>query len=74
MGDQIYHTGDPSGFQYQSNTNLRRNNELNESGKKRREEDKDLVIEENTVYEIDRECYERLKKQKKYKLQEKKNV
>lgn len=27
----------------------------------------DLIIEENTIYEIDRECYERMKRQKKKK-------
>lgn len=27
----------------------------------------DLIIEENTVYEIDRECYERMRRQKKKK-------
>lgn len=27
----------------------------------------DLIIEENTVYEIDRECYERMKRQKRKK-------
>ncbi|HHV13628.1 MAG TPA: hypothetical protein GXX75_25510 [Clostridiales bacterium] len=27
----------------------------------------DLIIEENTVYEIDRECYERMRRQKKRK-------
>lgn len=29
--------------------------------------DEDLIIEENTIYEIDRDCYERLKKGKKRK-------
>ncbi len=27
----------------------------------------DLIIEENTIYEIDRECYERMKRQRKKK-------
>jgi len=30
-----------------------------------RKSDEDLVIEENTIYEIDRECVERLKRNKK---------
>ena len=38
-------------------------------GNKKRKEDEDLIIEENTVYEIDRECYERLKRQRKRKAQ-----
>jgi hypothetical protein len=29
--------------------------------------DEDLIIEDNTVYEIDRECYERLKGRKRRK-------
>ena len=29
----------------------------------------DLIIEENTIYEIDRECFERLKKQRRKKGQ-----
>lgn len=37
-------------------------------------DDKDLIIEDNTIYEIDRECYERLKRQRKRKLQEKRTV
>lgn len=30
-----------------------------------RKGDEDLIIEENTIYEIDRECMERLKRNKK---------
>lgn len=30
-----------------------------------RKRDEDLIIEENTIYEIDRDCYDRLKKQRK---------
>jgi hypothetical protein len=30
-----------------------------------RKRDEDLIIEENTIYEIDRDCFDRLKKQKK---------
>ena len=45
----------------------------NDIGKKRKG-DEDLIIEENTVYEIDRECYERLKRQRKRKVQEKRNA
>lgn len=29
-----------------------------------RKRDEDLIIDDNTVYEIDRDCYERLKKQR----------
>jgi len=38
---------------------------VGQESNKQREKDVDLIIEENTIYEIDRECYERLKKQKR---------
>ncbi len=66
MNWQKYPTGRPSGSQYEkhktaTNENYNVHNTLN-SGK---EMEDDLIIEENTVYEIDRECFERLKRQKK---------
>jgi hypothetical protein len=74
MGEQQHHSGGPSGFQYDNvNRTQQGKNELNNENK-RSKEDKDLVIEENTVYEIDRECYERLRRQKKHKIQEKKSI
>lgn len=42
-----------------SNTESRNRSELTN--------DEDLIVEENTIYEIDRECYERLKKKRKSK-------
>lgn len=63
MGNRLNHSGSPSGYKKDfaiTNTGYGNNNE-------RRKEDSDLIIEENTVYEIDRECYERLKKQRKRK-------
>lgn len=63
MGIRLSNNGSPSGFKgdySKSNINYGNNNG-------RRKEDRDLIIEENTVYEIDRECYERLKKQRKRK-------
>jgi hypothetical protein len=66
MGEKLYHSGSPSGFQYE-NSKIKVGNNLHDTGG-RRKEDKDLVIEENTVYEIDRECYERLKRQRKRKI------
>jgi hypothetical protein len=65
MGTNQY-SGNPSGFQYGKRNNQRRSN----TGSRRNvnntsiNNDDDLIIEENTIYEIDRECYERLKKQK----------
>lgn len=41
---------------------------------RKQKDDTDLIIEDNTVYEIDRECYERLKRQRRRKTQEKKPV
>ncbi len=68
MGVQLNHSGKPSGFQYEKQSNLfQQNTSTNENNLKQREIDGDLIIEENTVYEIDRECYERLKRQKKRK-------
>lgn len=66
MGEQYYHSGRPSGFQY-DNRNVFNKGKVNPyvSNSNRKGKDEDLIIEENTVYEIDRECYERLKRQKK---------
>jgi hypothetical protein len=41
---------------------------------RKQKDDRDLIVEDNTIYEIDRECYERLKRQRKRKLQEKRTV
>jgi hypothetical protein len=67
MGEQFYRTGRPSGFQYEKNSIGQGNTEVNETSGKSRQKDEDLIIEGNTIYEIDRECYERLKRQKKRK-------
>lgn len=68
MSDQFYRSGNTSGFIYEKPSNsLSENNNQREATKNQREGDEDLIIEENTVYEIDRECYERLKRQKKRK-------
>lgn len=62
MGKRTSISGSPSGY--------RRDNEKTGASfcsNERAKEDSDLIIEGNTVYEIDRECYERLKKQRKRK-------
>ncbi len=66
MGEQLPHSVKPNGNLYdnRNNTSQSKTNP-NEINKNRKGKDDDLIIEENTVYEIDRECYERLKKQKK---------
>ncbi|MHB8129882.1 MAG: hypothetical protein ACYDEX_12865 [Mobilitalea sp.] len=68
MSNQFYQSGNTSGFKYEKPSNsMSENNNQREATKNQREGDEDLIIEENTVYEIDRECYERLKRQKKRK-------
>lgn len=70
MGRQFYPSGNSSGFQYENQRKVE-HNEKNTNGanvkRKDKDKDEDLIIEENTIYEIDRECYERMKKQKKRK-------
>lgn len=64
MGDKYYRSGKLSGYQFEDkNDNITGKPVNNQDDKKKK--DDDLVIEENTVYEIDRECYERYKKQRK---------
>jgi hypothetical protein len=68
MGEQFYLSGKPSGSQFER-LNAPSNGKSNENVAKigRKEKDDDLVIEDNTIYEIDRECYDRLKRQKRRK-------
>lgn len=40
-------------------------NRQNRKESSRSKSDEDLIIEENTIYEIDRECIERLKRNRK---------
>ena len=66
MGNQLYRSGSPSGFYNKSqNASFQGKSELSGDVRKQKGKDDDLIIEENTIYEIDRECYERLKRQKK---------
>lgn len=70
MGNRLYYSGSPFGNKKDfAKTSINYNN----TGE-RKKEDSDLIIEENTVYEIDRECYERLKKQRKRKAPENKRI
>ena len=57
------------GFQQGKSNNPLRERQESGKGNKKRKDDEDLIIEENTIYEIDRECYERLKRLKKRKIQ-----
>ncbi len=66
MGDKIDHSGKPAGLQYEKKNDISKSQLRSSDIKKnRKESDDDLIIEDNTVYEIDRECVERLKRQKK---------
>lgn len=66
MGYPFNYQEDSSGYQKNRNDNSERDNLYSkDQGKRKKDRDDDLIIEDNTVFEIDRECYERLKKQKK---------
>jgi|GEM_PF-576404 hypothetical protein len=64
MGERYYRSGKLSGFQFDSRNDSELGRPATGEDDKSKKDD-DLVIEENTVYEIDRECYERIKKQRK---------
>ena len=65
MGGQFYRQG-AYGYRYEaSNAAAKDNGNSNDLDNGRRNKDDDLIIEDNTIYEVDRECYERLKRQRK---------
>lgn len=69
MGNMFYRSGAPSGFQYdKQNIVKREDTDMRTPTRKLSDRDDDLIIDDNTVYEIDRECYERLNRQKKKRL------
>lgn len=79
MRKQFLASGMRSGFQYDGNNyglnqTKRTTNEGSNKSMNRSKVDDDLVIEENTVYEIDRECYDRISKQRKRKNQERRSI
>jgi hypothetical protein len=66
MNRQMYPPGKPSGSQYgKQKITTNENNDIYSSFNTDKGMEDDLIIEENTVYEIDRECFERLKRQRK---------
>ncbi|MBB2182581.1 hypothetical protein H0486_06805 [Lachnospiraceae bacterium MD1] len=68
MSDPTYRYGSVPGSQPEKHSNsLWNHSDANDAVNKLGDKDSDLVIEDNTVYEIDRECYERLKRQKRYR-------
>lgn len=69
MDNQNYQTGGNYGFLFGKQQDS--SNDTNPSGRNGKSVDRrddDLIIEDNTVYEIDRDCFERLKKQKKRQI------
>ena len=48
-----------------NNNNWNRHDRPHEKERSRSKSDEDLIIEENTIYEIDRDCVERLKRKRK---------
>jgi hypothetical protein len=65
MNRQIYPSGKPSGSLYEKQkTNTNDYNGIRNSINTSEGIEDDLIIEENTVYEIDRECFERLKRKR----------
>ncbi len=68
MNRQMYPSGRPSGSQYdKQKITANEKNGVHNSINMGKEMEDDLIIEDNTVYEIDRECFERLKSQRKKK-------
>lgn len=66
MGGQYFSPGKPSGFQYDKQNKAEQGYTDAKNGMaKNSKSDEDLIIEDNTVYEVDRDCYERLKRQRK---------
>lgn len=66
MNGKFYSSGRPSGFQYDAQkTPSQQRKDIPITEYSSLEKEDDLIFEDNTVYEIDRECYERLKRQRK---------
>lgn len=74
MGKHFFASGTISGFQFDHRNQANQRRTVSNEEIKRSKSDEDLVIEDNTIYEIDRECYERLKRQRKRRVQERKRI
>lgn len=53
-----------SGFQYGKYNNSYENYIAKQKRSLETKKDEDLIIDDNTIYEIDRNCFERLKKRR----------
>ncbi len=68
MKHTFYHSGNTPGFSYEnSNYPWNKKDNIDNFITKIPGKDDDLIIEDNTIYEIDRDCIEKLKKLKKRK-------
>lgn len=68
MKGEYFSPGDYSRHLYANSDNSNSDDKLEEKSEIKEDlKDADLIIERNTVYEIDRSCYERLKNLKKRK-------
>ncbi len=65
--DNLFFSPGNNGFQNIKSGDNSGNNSTKRLEPIARKRDDDLIIEENTIYEIDRDCFDRLKKQKKKK-------
>ncbi len=66
--DNLYMGPGNDGYRYgKQEETTKEGTETNGKASITRKRDEDLIIEENTIYEIDRDCFDRLKKQKKRK-------
>jgi hypothetical protein len=64
MGEHYYRLGKFSEIPLEGKRDATQSKDVMKEYKSNKRDD-DLIIEDNTVYEIDRECYDRIKKQKK---------
>jgi hypothetical protein len=65
MENRRYNSGRHSGYHYERVMNQGKRKSITEENSYPQKMDDDLIIEDNTIYEIDRECFERSKKQKR---------
>ena len=66
MDSRYYHSGKQTGFQYGKPMEPAQSRRMTQEKEiQRSTSDEDLIIEDNTVYEIDRECYNRLRRKRK---------
>ena len=66
MDSRYYHSGKQTGFQYGKPMEPVQNRRMTQEKEiQKSTSDEDLIIEDNTVYEIDRECYNRLRRKRK---------